>query len=162
MTLLWSSCSRAGVRTLEIPCWSCCTACAHGRGPCEISVLSRSTEWSGSVRHDGSAQSRSGQEVVRQGPYRPIRLPSRFGRRNTRSIPSIPTRGASEFCTDPRKRQTPLIIFANHHEGRAAYSGRRCTEALRDSANESRLAGSERSIERDCFSSAQHTADRFT
>jgi len=58
------------------------------------------------------------------------------------------------------KRQAPLI-FVNHDECRAGYCRRRCAQTLRDSANERRLAGSERSIERDRFSSAKRTAEHL-
>ena len=58
------------------------------------------------------------------------------------------------------KRQPPLI-FVNHDECRAGHCRRRCAQTLRDSANERRLAGSERSVERDRFSSAKRTAEHL-
>ena len=59
------------------------------------------------------------------------------------------------------KRQAPLIIFVNHDECRAADGRRRCAQTLRDSANERRLAGAERSVECDRFSSAKYVADHL-
>jgi hypothetical protein len=59
------------------------------------------------------------------------------------------------------KRQTPLIVFVNHDECGTGHRHWRCAKALCDSANERRLAGSERSIERDRFSSAKYAANRL-
>ena len=59
------------------------------------------------------------------------------------------------------KRQASLVIFVNHDECRAGDCRRRCAQTLRDSANERRLAGSERSVERDRFSPAKHAADHL-
>ena len=59
------------------------------------------------------------------------------------------------------KRQAPLIIFVNHDECRAADCRWRCAQTLRDPANERRLAGSERSVERDRFPPAKHAADHL-
>ena len=58
------------------------------------------------------------------------------------------------------KRQAPLI-FVNHDECRATYCRRRSTEALCDSANERRLAGSERSVERNRFSSTKRATNHL-
>jgi len=100
MTSLFPACSRPRGVTLDASCWSCYIACARGRGPRQTSAPSRSTESSGSARRDGAAQFRSGRPVARPGPCRPILLPSRSGRRNTRSVLSIQVRGASEYGTD--------------------------------------------------------------
>ena len=56
--------------------------------------------------------------------------------------------------------QTPLV-FVNHDEGRTGDCRWRCAKTLRDSANERRLAGSERSVERDRFPSPKRTSEHL-
>lgn len=58
------------------------------------------------------------------------------------------------------QRQASLV-FMNDDEGRTGHGFRRCAQALRDAANERGLAGAERPVERDRFSSAQRTAERL-
>ena len=59
------------------------------------------------------------------------------------------------------KRQASLIIFVNHDECGTGHRQWRCTKTLCDSANERRLAGPERSVERNRFSPAKYAADRL-
>src|SRR5262245_19852272 len=59
------------------------------------------------------------------------------------------------------QRQAPFIICVNQNECRTGHSQWRCAKTLRDSANECRLTGSERSIERDRFSPTNYAADRL-
>ncbi len=67
--------------------------------------------------------------------------------------------GANTIQIHMDKRQASLIVFVNHDECGTGHRHWRCTKTLCDSANERRLTGSKRSVERDRFSSAKHAAD---
>jgi hypothetical protein len=60
------------------------------------------------------------------------------------------------------KWKASLVIFVNHDECRAGHCHGRCPKTLCNSANERRLACSERSEESDRFSPAKYTAHRLT